>query len=527
LRSAREDLVVSFERFLGVPPNDRDRRQAEPALRPLRLRIGAGAVGVLGTGEVSEMQSNEAERVPRLGVACATAHRFLESQASRLGVSPARAAQPPFARTLRRGRRADCGLVVCIEGLVVAMRQFERVTELDVRRGIIFRHAMRKLHDLGARRGDVARHGENANEQPAGGDVARFCTQSRAQKGHRLGFAVLAYEGPRSTRRVGSHAPAANAGKESEQKHGMPRHESSEEIRSMAHLDEVKTIGILGAGQMGRGIAQVAASSGLSVILADASLEIANRGKAKIASILEKQVEKGKMTSDASATLLARITAAASVDDFRRCDFVVEAATENVDLKLALFRRCDAVLAPGKWLASNTSSISLTKLATATSRPDRVIGMHFMNPPPLMKLVEIVRAVQTSDETYRLAKSLAEKMGKATTTSRDSPGFLVNRILIPMLCEACFALAEGIGSAEDIDAGAVLGLNHPMGPLALSDLIGLDTVLAIADVLHREIGDDKYRAPTLLRNLVSAGYCGRKSGRGFYVYDESGKRTPS
>jgi 3-hydroxybutyryl-CoA dehydrogenase len=293
----------------------------------------------------------------------------------------------------------------------------------------------------------------------------------------------------------------------------------------MAHLDEVKTIGILGAGQMGGGIAQVAASSGLEVIVADTSLDLAERGKSKIAAALSRQVEKQKMTPEARAALLARITAAASADEIGRCDFVIEAATENVDLKLALLRKYDAVLAPGKWLASNTSSISLTKLAAATSRPDRVIGMHFMNPPPLMKLVEIVRAVQTSDETYALACALAGKMGKTTTTSRDAPGFLVNRILVPMLCEACFALQEGVGSPEDIDTGAKLGLNHPMGPLELSDLIGLDTVLAIADVLHREIGDDKYRAPTLLRNLVAAGYCGRKTGRGFYVYDAKGNRV--
>jgi 3-hydroxybutyryl-CoA dehydrogenase len=181
-------------------------------------------------------------------------------------------------------------------------------------------------------------------------------------------------------------------------------------------------------------------------------------------------------------------------------------------------------MAPGKWLASNTSSISLTKRAAATTRPDRVIGMHFMNPPPLMKLVEIVRAVQTSHETYNLTVLLAEKMGKTTTTSRDAPGFLVNRILIPMLCEACFALQEGVGSPEDIDQGARLGLNHPMGPFELSDLIGLDTVLAIAEVLHRDIGDDKYRAPTLLRNLVAAGWLGKKSGKGFYVYDDKGNK---
>jgi 3-hydroxybutyryl-CoA dehydrogenase len=292
----------------------------------------------------------------------------------------------------------------------------------------------------------------------------------------------------------------------------------------MAHLDEIKTIGVLGAGQMGGGIAQVAAAAGFDVVLVDASLDLADRGKKKIAAALARQVEKGKMTQQASTTLLARVEPSAGVDDFRSCDFVIEAATESYELKVSLLKKIDAALAPGKWLASNTSSISLTKLAAATSRPDRVIGMHFMNPPPVMKLVEVVRAVQTSNETYGLTVILAEKMGKTTTTSRDAPGFLVNRILIPMLCEACFALQEGVGTPEDIDTGAKLGLNHPMGPFELSDLIGLDTVLAIADVLHRDIGDDKYRAPTLLRNLVAAGWLGKKSGKGFYIYDGKGNR---
>jgi 3-hydroxybutyryl-CoA dehydrogenase len=293
----------------------------------------------------------------------------------------------------------------------------------------------------------------------------------------------------------------------------------------MAHLDEIKTIGILGAGQMGGGIAQVAAAAGFDVVLVDASLDLAVRGKQRIAGALSRQVEKGKMTAEASTALLSHVAPAPAVEAFRACDFVIEAATESYDLKVALMKKIDAALAPGKWLASNTSSISLTKLAAATSRPDRVVGMHFMNPPPLMKLVEIVRAVQTSPETYDLTVALAQKMGKTTTTSRDAPGFLVNRILVPMLCEACFALQEGVGSPEDIDTGAKLGLNHPMGPLELSDLIGLDTVLAIADVLHREIGDDKYRAPTLLRNLVAAGWLGKKSGKGFYAYDDKGNRT--
>lgn len=288
---------------------------------------------------------------------------------------------------------------------------------------------------------------------------------------------------------------------------------------------EIRKIGVLGAGQMGGGIAQVAAAAGYDVVLADASLELAQKGRGKIEAVLGKQVEKGKMKAEDKDALVGRITPAAGPSDFGACDLVVEAATENVDLKIKLFRACDEAMKSGAILSSNTSSISLTKLAGATKRPERVIGMHFMNPPPLMKLVEIVRAVQTSDETYALVKAAAEKMGKTTTTSNDAPGFLVNRILIPMLCEACFALQEGVGTPEDIDTGAKLGLNHPMGPLELADLIGLDTVLAIADVLHRDIGDDKYRAPTMLRNLVAAGWLGKKAGRGFYTYDATGKKA--
>ncbi len=280
----------------------------------------------------------------------------------------------------------------------------------------------------------------------------------------------------------------------------------------------IQTIGVLGAGQMGGGIAQVAATAGYDVRLCDATVELAKKGLAKIDAMLDKQVQKGKLEAGARAAITGRITPVGSPSAFSDCDLVIEAATENVDLKIALFKQCDEALKPGAYLASNTSSISLSRLAACTSRPERVVGLHFMNPPPLMKLVEIVRAAQTSDETYALAKATAEKMGKTVVTSNDAPGFLVNRMLIPMLCEAIFTLEQGIGTKEDIDAGAKLGLNHPMGPLELADLIGLDTVLFIAEVLHRDFGDSKYRAPTLLRNLVSAGWLGRKSGRGFYVY---------
>ncbi|MBI2894753.1 MAG: 3-hydroxybutyryl-CoA dehydrogenase [Deltaproteobacteria bacterium] len=280
----------------------------------------------------------------------------------------------------------------------------------------------------------------------------------------------------------------------------------------------IERIGVLGAGQMGRGIAQVAAQAGHGVVLADATGPLAQAGKETIASALGKLVDKGKLGGPERDAIVSRISTGVGAESLCKVDFAIEAVSEEESLKLGLFRKLDLAVPRGAILASNTSSIPITKIAAATTRPEKVIGMHFMNPVPLMKLVEVVRGLQTDDETWQVTCDLAAKLGKTTITTKDSPGFIVNRILVPLLNEACFALQEGLASADDIDKGIHLGLNHPMGPLALADLIGLDTYLYIADVMHRELGDDKYRPPTILRNYVAAGWLGRKTGRGFYRY---------
>jgi len=281
---------------------------------------------------------------------------------------------------------------------------------------------------------------------------------------------------------------------------------------------EIKTVGVIGAGTMGSGIAQVVAASGIDVVLSDISEEAVKRGIDTVSTNLDRQVAKQKLGAADKLAIVARIKARTGLEPIAPCDLVVEAATENVELKLKIFADLDRIAAAPAILASNTSSISLTRIAAATRRPEQVIGMHFFNPVPAMQLVELIRALQTSDATYETVKALAVKIGKTPVEVKNSPGFVGNRILLPMLNEAVYCLHENLASAEDIDTVLKLGMAHPMGPLALADLIGLDTCLSILQVLYDGFKDPKYRPCPLWREKVDAGQLGRKSGRGFYEY---------
>ncbi|MEK7352831.1 MAG: 3-hydroxybutyryl-CoA dehydrogenase [Nitrospirota bacterium] len=289
-------------------------------------------------------------------------------------------------------------------------------------------------------------------------------------------------------------------------------------------FDDIKTIGIIGAGQMGRGISQVCATAGYQVLLVDVADPALAESLTKISGSLERAVERGSLTDHQAGAVLALIHPMVQLDRLRNVQLVIEAIPEDLALKQELFSELDRVCQPQTVLASNTSSISITKLGAASGRPDRVVGLHFMNPAPVMRLVEVVRGLETSEHTLSLAMELAKRLGKTPVVAKDVPGFIVNRVLIPMINEAIFTLEEGVASAEDIDLAMTTGANHPVGPLALADRIGLDTVLAICEVLYQDLGDQKFRPCPLLRRYVEAGWLGRKTGHGFYVYEASGEK---
>jgi len=280
----------------------------------------------------------------------------------------------------------------------------------------------------------------------------------------------------------------------------------------------ITTVGIIGAGTMGNGIAQACAVSGIKVVMVDISEAAVAKGIATVSGSLERLIKKEKITADDKAAAMARIQGSTSYDDLKGAQLVIEAATENYDLKVKILKQLDALLAPEVLVASNTSSISITKLAAVTTRADKFIGMHFFNPVPMMALVEIIRGLQTSDATHAAVHAMATALGKTPITVKNAPGFVVNRILVPMINEAFFVLAEGLATPEDIDAGMKLGCNQPIGPLALADMVGLDVCLAVMEVYLSEFGDSKYRACPLLREMVAAGRLGRKTGQGVYTY---------
>ena len=541
-----EQRVVFGEDCPRIVTKQSQRREPDAIVGPARIGRKARFVGALCALEIAEPSANEAERVPGASVLRIAAHRLRETRLGELHLSPSCSPHPSGSWAGRIARSELRRSIVERQRLFVPVGELERMTELERWRGTSGTELLLERRRVALGAPEIAErsrepHGESPFElglrlfrEVLLEQLERFAVPPGVREQHRLAGALSRLRGTRPQGERKSQCPAgcpsrAGAFCTGQSAGSLPAglmlaKTRPPALRKTMNAAEVRVIAVLGAGQMGAGIAQVAAAQGFRVTLSDVSVERATSGRDKILKSLDRLVEKGKIERSVRETVAQNIEPLTFDEAVGPADLVIEAAPENLALKLDLFGRAEARAKPDAVFASNTSSISITRLAAHTKRAERFFGMHFFNPVPLMKLVELVRGVATSPETMELGRALATRLDKLVIVSEDRPGFLVNRMLLPLLNEACFALQEGVGTAEDIDQGARLGLNHPMGPLELADFVGLDTVLAIADVLQREFGDDKYRPAMLLKNLVAAGFLGKKAGRGFYRYDAQGQR---
>jgi len=521
-----------------------ERREPDVVVEPTRIARKPCTVGVLRALEIAELGAHQAERMKGASVPRVASHGLAESRLGYVELTPGDGAHASGFRAGRVAGSHGRRVIKKLERHVIAVAELVGVPELEPWHGAFLAELLRQHIGFVGGAPEITEGTVNADQQPALAHEGGVTGQLALEQLRRLPVLpfVRKHDGPLARRR---RVGAAGREQRKRRREHDSRRERGRKPAAHSDADEATTtlarprpdcyesemnaeglarVAVIGAGQMGSGIAQVLCSKGIEVALCDVTLERAEAGSRSVLARLERLAQKGKLEASVLEQARKKLVAKGFDAALESAELVIEAASEDPALKRDLFTRADARAPAGSLLCSNTSSISITVLGAATKRPELVVGMHVMNPVPLMKLVEVVRGVATSQATIDSVLGLCARLDKTPILSLDSPGFLVNRMLIPFINEACFALQEGLGSVDDIDQGARLGLNHPLGPLELADLIGLDTVLAIAEVLQRGLGDDKYRPPTLLRNLVAAGYLGKKSGRGFHSYDEQGQK---